>query len=189
MFLNKIVRNFGTTNRLNVNISNAIRSSQTTQSAKPNQPLGTQSKDGDQLNIAEKQGSRDDDLYRQLWVKCSGHEIGVLDSYEKFVRQVAQHLDIQYVTTESPHRIIKRKTQLANRFVKKKYRVQYETRTNFRYMQFKNLTGSTSDTFLEYIQRNLPEGVLMITEKHKLAALPFDLVSDQKPVGEVENKE
>ena len=28
-------------------------------------------------------------------------------------------------------------------------------------LQFKHLTGSTADTFLEYIQRNLPEGMAM----------------------------
>ena len=28
-------------------------------------------------------------------------------------------------------------------------------------MTLKHLTGSTADTFLEYVQRNLPEGVSM----------------------------
>lgn len=43
--------------------------------------------------------------------------------------------------------------------------VQYEFRTYFRFMQFHRLTGSTADTFLEYIQRNLPEGVAMKVTK------------------------
>ena len=37
--------------------------------------------------------------------------------------------------------------------------------------QFKHLTGSTADTFLEYIQRNLPEGMAMKTTK----VSPMDL--------------
>ena len=32
-------------------------------------------------------------------------------------------------------------------------------------MTFERLTGSTADTFLEYIQRNLPEGVAMKVTK------------------------
>lgn len=33
--------------------------------------------------------------------------------------------------------------------------------------QLKHLTGSTADTYLEYIQRNLPEGVAMKVTKVK----------------------
>lgn len=126
--------------------------------------------------------ARDDDLYRYLKIKCSGHEIEVLDSYEKFLKLAAEHLDIKHVQTESPFRTIRRKTMLASRFVKKKYRVQYESRSYYRDLTFKNLTGSTADTFLEYIQRNLPEGVLMITEKHRLAEFPFEPSDSQETV-------
>jgi len=31
------------------------------------------------------------------------------------------------------------------------------------------------DTFLEYIERNLPEGVMMIVEKHALSKIPSHL--------------
>lgn len=47
----------------------------------------------------------------------------------------------------------------------KKCRVQYEFRTYFHFVQFLRLTGSTADTFLEYLQRNLPEGVAMKVTK------------------------
>lgn len=117
---------------------------------------------------------RPDVLYRSLWVKCIGHEPQVLDSYETFVRQAAGHLDIDYVRTEEPFRFIRHKTLLASRHVHKKYRVQYEYRDYYRNIMFKNLTGSTADTFLEYIERNVPEGVWMIVEKHKLSELPFN---------------
>lgn len=52
-------------------------------------------------------------------------------------------------------------TLLRSCFVNKKCRVQYEVRTYYRYMNFHRLTGSTADTFLEYLERNLPEGVAM----------------------------
>lgn len=57
----------------------------------------------------------------------------------------------------------------------KKCREQYEWRTYFRIIQFKYLTGSTADTFLEYIERNLPEGVAMRVSKHQLEQLPDHL--------------
>ena len=34
-------------------------------------------------------------------------------------------------------------------------------RTYYHFMTLKHLTGSTADTYLEYVQRNLPEGVSM----------------------------
>ena len=42
-----------------------------------------------------------------------------------------------------------------------KHKVQYETRTYFRVLELLRLTGSTADTYLEYSQRMLPEGVAM----------------------------
>jgi small subunit ribosomal protein S10 len=48
-----------------------------------------------------------------------------------------------------------------SKFAKKKYKYHYETRTYIRSMWVKYLTGSTASTFLEYIQRNIPEGIAM----------------------------
>lgn len=131
-----------------------------------------------QTQVSEKPEQDDaslDKLYKYLWLRCAGHEREVLDSYERFVRTAAEHLDVPYVKTEEPLRTIKRKTLLASRFVKKKYRVQYESRNYYRHILFKNLTGSTADTFLEYIERNVPAGVLLIVERHQLGELPFEL--------------
>jgi len=38
-------------------------------------------------------------------------------------------------------------------------------RTWFRFIHFHKLTGSTAETFLEYVQRNLPEGVALKVTK------------------------
>lgn len=43
--------------------------------------------------------------------------------------------------------------------------MQYEIRTYFRYLTVEKLTGSTAQTFLEYIQRNVPEGVAIKVNK------------------------
>jgi len=46
-------------------------------------------------------------------------------------------------------------------------------------MEFKHLTGSTADTFLEYIERNLPEGVALKVYKTAIEALPPHIVAPQ----------
>lgn len=128
--------------------------------------------------VKDVEKERPDDLYRELWLRCQSHDSAVLDSYEIFLRTSARHLDIEYVKTEAPWRLIQKRTLLSSRFVHKKNRTQYEFRTYYRHLLFKNLTGSTLDTFLEYVERQLPEGILMITEKHKIDTLPFDLQNE-----------
>ena len=44
--------------------------------------------------------------------------------------------------------------------------------------QIRQVTGSSADIFLEYIQRNLPEGVSMSVEEMELEELPLFI---QKP--------
>jgi ribosomal protein S10 len=56
---------------------------------------------------------------------------------------------------------IQKYTVLKSIHIFKKHRVQYEVRTHMRLMEVKEITGTTADVFLEYIQRNLPEGVSM----------------------------
>ena len=45
-------------------------------------------------------------------------------------------------------------------------------RTYYHYLEFSRLTESTLKTYLEYIQRNLPEGVAMKVTKHERKPLP-----------------
>lgn len=61
--------------------------------------------------------------------------------------------------------IHERLTVLKSVHIYKKHRVQYETRTYYMFVQYNRLTGSTADTLLEYVQRNLPEGVALKTTK------------------------
>lgn len=88
-----------------------------------------------------------------------------------------------------PFRYIKRRTLLRDVFVKKKYRVQYEWRTYYRVMEFKNLTGSTLDTYLEYIQRNLPPGVGMKVSKTEIEPLPSHLVPPPETIESTQSAE
>lgn len=53
-------------------------------------------------------------------------------------------------------------------------------------MHFHRLTGSTLSTFLEYIERNLPEGVALKATKIELLPLSEHL---QKPIAVVESEQ
>ncbi|XP_033326616.2 mitochondrial ribosomal protein S10 [Megalopta genalis] len=124
----------------------------------------------DSSNIDE---SVPDKLYKKLEIEVRGHDPVVLESYGKFAVMAATHLNITVGRNVKPLKAIhKRYTLLKSVHVYKKHRVQYETRTYFRYLDFFRLTGSTADTFLEYIQRNLPEGVAMKATKVELQTLP-----------------
>lgn len=54
----------------------------------------------------------------------------------------------------------------------RKHLVQYEIRSYYRFLNFHNLTQSTLETFLEYIQRNLPEGTAMKATKVEIIQIP-----------------
>jgi hypothetical protein len=75
-----------------------------------------------------------------------------------------------YIYSVAPHKAIhERWTVLKSAHVHKKHRVQYEFRTYYRHLDFLKLTGSTADTFLEYLQRSLPEGVAMKVTKVRVS--------------------
>ncbi|XP_004424505.1 PREDICTED: 28S ribosomal protein S10, mitochondrial isoform X1 [Ceratotherium simum simum] len=112
-----------------------------------------------------------DTLYKRLSVLVKGHDKAVLDSYEYFVVLAAKELGIS-IKVHEPPRKIERFTLLKSVHIFKKHRVQYEMRTLYRCLELERLTGSTADVYLEYIQRNLPEGVAMEVTKTKLERLP-----------------
>lgn len=81
-----------------------------------------------------------------------------------------------------------RMTLLKSAFVHKKHRVQYEIRTYFKFMHFHRLTGSTLSTFLEYIERNLPEGVALKATKVEILDMPEHLKTPP-PAVNIENNQ
>lgn len=83
---------------------------------------------------------------------------------------------------------MERYTLLKSAFVHKKHRVQYEFRTYFHFINFHRLTGSTLSTFLEYIERNLPEGVALKATKIELLALPEHLQKSPEAVKSEQTK-
>ncbi|XP_040286298.1 28S ribosomal protein S10, mitochondrial [Bufo bufo] len=115
-----------------------------------------------------------DVLYKKIEVLAKGHDKSVLDSYEYFTVLAAKELGLSLEVNE-PKRKIERFTLLKSIHIFKKHRVQYEMRTHYRCFELKHLTGSTANVYLEYIQRNLPEGVALEITKTKLEKLPEHL--------------
>ncbi|KAB0356551.1 hypothetical protein FD754_000707, partial [Muntiacus muntjak] len=126
-----------------------------------------------------------DTLYKRLSVLVKGHDKAVLDSYEYFAVLAAKELGIS-IKVHEPPRKIERFTLLKSVHIFKKHRVQYEMRTLYRCLELEHLTGSTADVYLEYIQRNLPEGVAMEVTKTRLEQLPEHI---KKPVWETTPEE
>ncbi|XP_022088998.1 probable 28S ribosomal protein S10, mitochondrial [Acanthaster planci] len=118
-----------------------------------------------------------DTLYKSIELKIKGHDEAVLDSYKAFVSMAAKELGVTLHSVSKPLRKIERLTLLKSRHIYKKHRVQYEIRTHFRILEFKHITGSTADVFLEYVERNLPEGVALKVTKCALEKLPDHLQS------------
>jgi len=129
----------------------------------------------------------EDVLYKNLEIETRSHDDAVLTSYQKFLLATTEYLGLSVSSIFKPTLIggknidnIKwRRTLLRSAHVHKKKRTQYETRTYWRNVQVNNVTGSTADTFLEYIQRNLPEGVAMKVTKCQSLAIP-DFIKSAK---------
>ena len=126
-------------------------------------------------------------LYTKINVKVKGSDYAVLDSYCRYLITAAKVLGIDISGRVALPTRVQKYTVLKSPHIYKKHRVQYEVRTHSRLMQVKKITGTTADVFLEYTQRNLPEGVTMSVYQEELEALPALLVS--RPEGEESGEE
>ncbi|XP_051546591.1 probable 28S ribosomal protein S10, mitochondrial [Myxocyprinus asiaticus] len=120
-----------------------------------------------------------DTLYQKLSVLVKGHDKSVLDSYEFFATLAAQELGLTLEKVFEPPKDIDKLTLLKSIHIFKKHRVQYEMRTHYRCIKISRITGSTVQVYLEYIQRNLPEGVAMEVTKTAIEKIPEHI---QKPL-------
>ncbi|XP_041661697.1 probable 28S ribosomal protein S10, mitochondrial [Cheilinus undulatus] len=113
-----------------------------------------------------------DTLFQRVSLFVKGHDRAVLDSYEFFATMAAKELGIKINKVYEPPKDIERLTLLKSVHIFKKHRVQYEMRTHYRCIELSHLTGSTAQVFLEYVQRNLPEGVAMEVQKTAMEKVP-----------------
>ncbi|NXA46097.1 RT10 protein, partial [Nothocercus julius] len=141
---------------------------------------------GSQVDIQESKANplvsvsdEPETLYKRLSLLVKGHDQAVLDSYEYFAVLAAKELGISIEKVHRPPKQIERFTLLKSVHIFKKHRVQYEMRTHYVCLELKHLTGSTAAVYLEYVQRNLPEGVAMEVKKTRIEAIPEHI---QKPV-------
>lgn len=161
-----LVRNCLRSNTASVGLSTSIQRQNEQESTKHQPSL---------LSIST---STPDKLYKKIEIEVRGNDPAVLKSYGEFVVMAANHLKINVGRNTAPYKAIhERWTVLKSAHVHKKHRVQYEIRTYYRYLDVLKLTGSTADTFLEYIQRNLPEGVAMKVTKIELERFPESIAA------------
>ncbi|CAG4978717.1 unnamed protein product [Colias eurytheme] len=117
-----------------------------------------------------------DKLYKRVELEMRGIDPAVLLSYSWFCIAAASHLGIEVTKSWTLRKAEKeRHTLLRCVHIYKKHRVQYEIRTYFRFIHLQRLTGSTCDTYLEYIERNLPEGCALKVTKVECQAVPEHL--------------
>ncbi|CAO1308019.1 unnamed protein product [Diamesa tonsa] len=120
-----------------------------------------------------------DKLFSRLEIEVKGIDPEVMKSYAWFATTAANNLGINVGKCWAERKSRKdRLTLLKSVHVYKKHRVQYEVRTYFRFMNFHNMTSSTLDTFLEYIERNLPEGCAIKATKVEIQKLPEHLAQN-----------
>ncbi|KAI3364271.1 hypothetical protein L3Q82_011076, partial [Scortum barcoo] len=113
-----------------------------------------------------------DTLFQKVSLVVKGHDKAVLDSYEFFATMAAKELGITISKVYEPSKDIERLTLLKSVHIFKKHRVQYEMRTHYRCIELSHVTGCTAQVYLEYIQRNLPEGVAMEVTKTTMEKVP-----------------
>jgi len=113
-----------------------------------------------------------DKLFSKVSLELRGHDKNVLMSYTTFLKNTCGHLEIESSDIRHLPYVQWLQWALKSKFVHKKAKVQYETRTYIKQMDVFNVTGSTASTFLEYIQRNIPEGVAMKVDYDEICSLP-----------------
>ncbi|XP_023949389.2 28S ribosomal protein S10, mitochondrial [Bicyclus anynana] len=114
-----------------------------------------------------------DKLYKRVELEMRGIDPAVLLSYSWFCIAAATHLGIDVTKSWALRKAEKeRHTLLRCVHIYKKHRVQYEVRSYFRFIHLQRLTGSTCDTYLEYIERNLPEGCALKVTKIECQTIP-----------------
>ncbi|XP_072218767.1 small ribosomal subunit protein uS10m [Leuresthes tenuis] len=113
-----------------------------------------------------------DVLFQKVVILVKGHDRAVLDSYEFFAKLAAKELGLNISKIFELPRDIERFTLLKSVHIFKKHRVQYEMRTHYRQIELSHITGCTAQVYLEYIQRNLPEGVAMEVTKISMEKVP-----------------
>lgn len=158
-----------------LNIANTLRGRLITSTVIHQRNVRTLAPQVNPMEQKQVQAVLPDKLFSSVEIEYRGHDKAVLKSYTSFLQQVCQHLEISQGRHEVLPYIRWVQPALRSKFVHKKYKLHYETRTHISKMEILNVTGSTASTFLEYIQRNIPEGVGMRVGLTELQPLPLTI--------------
>ena len=101
----------------------------------------------------------------------------MLTSYIKYVRYAAALLSLHCSPPVSYRRSIDIYVANKSPFKHGSYKAQYEIRVNQEALYLWNVTGTTADVFLEYIQRNLAAGLGMNVQLQAMEPLPKSIIS------------
>uniref|UniRef100_A0AC34RR76 Small ribosomal subunit protein uS10m n=1 Tax=Panagrolaimus sp. JU765 TaxID=591449 RepID=A0AC34RR76_9BILA len=123
--------------------------------------------------------SEPDKLFKKIELEVRGHDKAVLQSYMSFLHNACIHLNVECTPTEHLPYVRWVQWLLRSKFVHKKYKLHYETRTHIKRCSVLNVTGSTASTLLEYLQRQVPEGVGMKVTYEELCQLPEPIREDK----------
>nr|XP_046228176.1 probable 28S ribosomal protein S10, mitochondrial [Scatophagus argus]XP_046228177.1 probable 28S ribosomal protein S10, mitochondrial [Scatophagus argus] len=129
-----------------------------------------------------------DTLFQKVSLLVKSHDRAVLDSYEFFATMAAKELGVTISKVYEPCKDVERMTLLKSVHIFKKHRVQYEMRTYYRCIELSHLTGSTAQVYLEYVERNLPEGVAMEVTKTAMEKVPDHILEPLWKDDPVDNK-
>ncbi|XP_062267882.1 small ribosomal subunit protein uS10m [Platichthys flesus] len=129
-----------------------------------------------------------DALFQKVSILVKGHDTAVLDSYKFFATMAAEELGITVSKVYEPAKEIDRFTLLKSVHIFKKHRVQYEMRTHYQCIELSHITGCTAQAYLEYIQRNLPEGVAMEVTKTAMEKVPDHILEPMWKDHPIEDK-
>ncbi|EDQ85320.1 uncharacterized protein MONBRDRAFT_34344 [Monosiga brevicollis MX1] len=97
--------------------------------------------------------------YRTCSIRMEGYNHAVLDSYVTFLERAARELGISCTGRIPLPTHKRRETVLKSPHVYKQHRVQFDIATHARLFQMRNLSHSTLNTYLTYVQHHLPPGV------------------------------
>lgn len=102
-----------------------------------------------------------------LTLKVRGSDEDVLDSYTQFMRRAATVLSLNVSGNIIVPRPIEKHALLkpTSPYISKTHHMPYKPPSHDRMLQVRELTGETADIYVEYIRRNLPEGVSMSVEQ------------------------
>lgn len=125
-----------------------------------------------ELQVIPQEQPVQEKLIDTMTLKVRSSDEAVLESYTQFVQRAANIFEMNSSGKIVLPMFVDKRTVNKSTQGHKKHRFQYELRTHGRGIKINQVTGDTTDLFLEYIQRMKPEGVSLSVESTELERMP-----------------